>query len=300
MKPILKWVGGKTQILDALFEYFPTNLNSYHEIFLGGGSVLLYLLEKMKAGHITVSGDIYVYDKNKELIQMFVNIKNNHRELEQELNLLLNTYKNCEEDKGNRKPNSLEEAVASKESYYYWLRNRFNNMSDDEKISIKGSALFIFLNKTCFRGLYRIGPNGLNVPFGNYYNLISIITTEELSNMSQAIQNVNFMVMDYAEAMTRPTPGDFVYLDPPYVPEKKTSFVNYQSGGFKDDEHDRLFEKCHDLRERNVNFVISNSNTEKVLNAFSNYSINRIDCRRAINPKKPGSITQELIISRTN
>ena len=118
----------------------------------------------------------------------------------------------------------------SKESYYYWIRKKYNDMSDEERNSIIGSLIFIFLNKTCFRGVYRMGPNGFNVPFGNYMKLKTIISSDELKNMSNMIQNVHFRTSDFTDAITNIRNEDFVYMDPPYVPINNKSFVNYQSG----------------------------------------------------------------------
>tara|TARA_Y100000389_G_scaffold204949_2_gene261156 strand:+ start:2414 stop:3310 length:897 start_codon:yes stop_codon:yes gene_type:complete len=297
MKPIIKWVGGKTQILDHVFDKFPSSMNNYYEVFLGGGSVLFELLERCKSGEIQVSGNIYAYDKNPVLINMFINIKDNHFALLDAINHFLNIYSNCETDKGSRNPSTEEEAIISKESYYYWLRTKYNQMTHEEQISIQGSALFIFLNKTCFRGLYRVGPNGLNVPFGNYLKLNNIISIGDLTKMSNDIQNVNFGVADFGDVLNNCSEGDFIYVDPPYVPITKTSFVNYASGGFGENEHDRLFHILQNLNTHNIKFLMSNSNCEKVANAFLDYNISEIECRRAINSKKPDSTTSELLIS---
>ena len=296
MKPIVKWVGGKTQILNQVFNKFPDTMNNYHEIFLGGGSVLFELLRRKHENDIQVSGNIYAYDKNPVLIHMFLNIKNRSTELQDCLNNLLEKYISCETAKGNKKPNTEEEGLSSKESYYYWMRLRYNQMTPDEKNSVEGSALFIFINKTCFRGLYRMGPNGFNVPFGNYLKLTSIISDNDLYQMSQAIQQVNFIVSDFSDAISNVEEGDFVYHDPPYVPISKTSFVNYASGGFDDTEHAKLFNLLHNLNSRNIKFLMSNSDAQKVKDEFTDYNTVEIVCRRAINSKKPDSKVNELLI----
>lgn len=296
MKPIIKWVGGKTQILNQVFDKFPESMNNYHEIFLGGGSVLFELLRRRKAGTIQITGNICAYDKNPVLVHMFLNIKNRHTELQEKLNELLDSYIGCESSNGNKKPSTNEEGLSSKESYYYWMRAKYNQMTLEEQKGIEGSALFIFLNKTCFRGLYRMGPHGFNVPFGNYVKLTSIISDSDLSVMSEEIQVVNFSVSEFSEAISNVEDGDFVYLDPPYVPVSKTSFVNYQSGGFNNTEHDKLFASLHLLNEHGVKFLMSNSDAEKVKDEFSQYDVCEIECRRAINSKKPDSRTTELLV----
>ena len=131
-----------------------------------------------------------------------------------------------------------------------------------KKLVSSGSALFFFINKTCFRGLYRIGPNGYNVPFGNYKN-VKIIDPAHIHEISRITQNVNFVSCDFKESLQHVQARDFVYIDPPYVPISKKSFVNYVSGGFSDKDHTTLFDLTHNLRNLDANFVMSNSNTEK-------------------------------------
>ena len=146
-KPFLKWVGGKTQIINTILEIFPQDINNYYEPFLGGGSVLFGLLSLQKAGHIKINGNIKVYDLNQGLINVYQKIKNNPDELLLELESYKKTYNGLTGNTINRAPINIDEALTSKESYYYWLRNHFNN---EPKTTIKSAALFIFINKTCF------------------------------------------------------------------------------------------------------------------------------------------------------
>tara|TARA_Y100000389_G_C17461952_1_gene522426 strand:- start:711 stop:1610 length:900 start_codon:yes stop_codon:yes gene_type:complete len=296
MKPIIKWVGGKTQLLDDILALFPREINNYYEPFLGGGSILFGLLEKIDRNEIVVSGRINVSDKNSVLIHMFINIQNSHLELMEYLNNFLNKYTHCEHDNGTRYPINEDDAMLSRESYYYWLRKEYNEMSLDEKHSTYGSALFIFINKTCFRGLYRIGPNGLNVPFGNYHKFKNIISIQDLEEMHRKIQNVVFRVSDFETAIDIIIPNDFVYFDPPYVPINKKSFVSYHSGGFTDEDHGKLFEKIKEYDARGLKFILSNSNTKFVRDSFRNYNTLEIQARRSINSKNPESTTEELMI----
>ena len=292
-KPIIKWAGGKHKILEDLFLRFPPSFNNYHEIFLGGGSVLLSLLYRIQTRQIQMNGIIYAYDKNSVLIQMYKNIQLHPKTLIEHKTILFENYNNIDTMNGIRKP-SIETCTSSKESYYYWIRNKYNCMTDDEKHSCEGSAIFMFLNKTCFRGLYRIGPNGFNVPFGNYKN--PNISDDHIIIQSRAIQNVVFRCTSFTESLAAVQQGDFVYLDPPYVPISKTSFVGYLSGGFKEEEHTRLFELIKSLREKNVSFLMSNSNTDQVRDAFHGFETSIIDVRLEINSKKPGKKASEVII----
>ena len=169
-KPILKWVGGKTQILDTLIPDFPAEINNYREIFLGGGSVLLTLLSYVKNGIIKIQGNVYAYDLNEPLIYMYKNIQTRHTELYDKLQTIITEFNDCGNGEINRKPTNIEEAKIARENYYYWTRNKYNQLSLSDQKGTLGSAMFIFLNKTCFRGVFRVGPNGFNVPYGNYKN----------------------------------------------------------------------------------------------------------------------------------
>ncbi|KAJ1445226.1 S-adenosyl-L-methionine-dependent methyltransferase [Pelagophyceae sp. CCMP2097] len=297
MKPIIKWVGGKTQILNQVFEKFPKKINNYHETFLGGGSVLLELIRRVSVNEIQITGKIYAYDINSVLIHMFINIRDNPVILQNVLKNFTATYMSCVNQTGIKKKLTEAEGVSSKESYYYWMRLNYNKMTLVDKISVAGSALFIFLNKTCYRGLYRIGPNGLNSAFGNYMKLNLIITDIDLNKMSEAIQTVEFLVSDFNDSLKNVKITDFVYLDPPYVPISKTSsFVGYALGGFNDIDHTKLFNLIHNLNSRNIKFLLSNSDAQKVQNVFINYESIQIECRRVIDTKKSASKIKELLI----
>lgn len=291
MKPFLKWVGGKTQIIDNIINKFPNEIDNYHEIFLGGGSVLLKLLELQKNGLIIIKNKIYAYDINFDLINLYKNIQSNKDILYDIINNYMNEYNLCNGIIINRNPSNIEEAKTSKESYYYWLRKLYNNI---DKNTIECSALFIILNKLCFRGLYRIGPNGFNVPFGHYKTTPTIIEKNYLNNLSLLIKDVEFICSDFVDSILKIKENDFVYLDPPYVPEKSTSFVNYTEHSFNTNNHIKLFNMIKNIN--NIKFIMSNSNVELVKKSFENYTIEQIVCRRAINSKNPSSIAIEVII----
>ena len=124
----------------------------------------------------------------------------------------------------------------SKENYYYWIRSQYNLLNSEEKKSIIGSSMFIFLNKTCFRGVFRVGPRGFNVPYGHYNNP-EIINKEHLDKIHNLIQNVIFECSDFSNSLLNVQNGDYLYLDPPYAPEKETSFVGYTENGFNINNH---------------------------------------------------------------
>lgn len=299
-KPLLKWVGGKTQILEKIIGEFPTNIKNYHEIFIGGGSVLFALLYLIKSKTIQITGTINAYDLNSDLINMYKVVQSKPKKLFAKITSINNTYNEIEDDEEvkNKKPTTIEEGLSSKESYYYWIRKQYNTKSEKpltEKGKIKRAAMFIFLNKTCFRGLYRTGPNGFNVPYGNYKNP-TIIDKEHLMEISELIANVNFTNLDFSESVTQVQPGDFVYMDPPYAPENTTSFVGYTDGGFGIEAHTKLFDISKEFKKTNKYFIMSNADVKLVRDNFPGFKIESIDCKRAINSKNPGAKTKEVII----
>ncbi len=313
VKPIIKWVGGKTQILPKLEDKFikflkDKPLDKYYEIFLGGGAVLLGLLSWIKEGKIKVSESfkIKAYDINKALIYMYINIRDNPQEI-YDIALPLIQYFNSVDEK-------------SQEAYYYQLREYYNlnfgnfsqnEVSNDEmKMSPTASALFIFLNKTGFRGLYREGPKGYNVPFGHYKNP-EILNYEHLMEVSSLISKVEFYVSDFSESLgsiiqnsendlSEKEFSNLVYLDPPYVPLNSKSFTKYNESDFSLEKHKLLFEMCHKLP---IPFIMSNSDTQLVRDSFENedkykykYIVESIECKRSINSKNPGEKAMEVII----
>jgi DNA adenine methylase len=291
-KPILKWVGGKTQILDKLLQEFPTEINNYREIFLGGGSVLFALLYQVKTGAIQTHGKIYAYDANDSLISVYKNIQTNHAELYDKLQELINEMNQCGHGEINRKPANIQEAKSAKENYYYWIRNKYNQLTD--KKTTTASAMFIFLNKTCFRGVFRVGPNGFNVPYGHYNNP-EIVNKEHLDEIHELIQEVVFECCDFTKSLASVETNDFIYLDPPYAPEKETSFVGYTENGFSIESHQTLFNV---LNGTNVKWMLSNADVTLVRDNFTDekYKIESIVCKRSINSKNPDAKAKEVII----
>jgi len=281
IKPIVKWVGGKTQIIDKIMDEFPTEINDYYEPFLGGGSVLFALLSSIKKGGVKVNGTINAYDLNEPLIYMYKNIQSNYEELYNQIQELISEFNSCE----------------NKENYYYLTRIKYNQLND--KKGLLGSALFIFLNKTCFRGIYRMSKNGFNVPYGNYKNP-EIINIAHLKEVSELIQNVTFECYDFERPLNliknKNHPLDFIYIDPPYAPETKVSFVKYTEKGFTIDNHIQLFKLIHSLN--NIKIMMSNSDVPLIRDNFHNdtYKITYITCKRAIHSKTPNATAKEVII----
>jgi len=326
-KPFLKWVGGKTQIINNILEKFPKTMSNYHELFLGGGSVLLGLLSLVKQNKIIVTNTIYAYDVNQQLINLYSHIQKNKDELFNYIHLYITeyesiqrfnvnvdeppnkpenkksedykiwinsqNYKNYKKEK-ERKRYSESESKASKENYYYWIRNKYNKI---DKSTVECSALFMFLNKICFRGVFREGPNGFNVPFGNYKKTPTIISKTDLDYISDLIQNVKFICSDFKNSIKNINIGDFAYLDPPYAQSgEKYSFVGYVIDGFNLDNHIQLFREINILKEKNIKFTLSNAKVKLVTDNFKDCYCEEIIARRAINSKNPDEITTEVII----
>ena len=294
-KPFLKWVGGKTQIIEEVLNTVPAEMASYHEPFVGGGSVLLAVLSKQRTEEITITGGIHAYDINPHLISLYQTVKSDRwEELHHTIQAYIEEYDACKGTTVNRNPTTLAEARTSKESYYYWMRRQFNTLLP---VSLEHAALFVVVNKTCFRGMYREGPNGYNVPYGHYKTTPKMLTLEEWRNIHDLIKDVEFHRMGFQESLKRPQQGDFVYLDPPYVPLSATSFVGYVKDGFGMDNHQQLFQMIDDLHKKKTRFSMSNAKTDLVTGHFGKYTIKTLRCRRAINSKKPESTALEVLVS---
>jgi DNA adenine methylase len=227
---------------------------------------------------------------------LYNNIQKQPKRLYKRLIALITKFEGIpdESNERNLKPVNEVEANKNKESYYYWVRQQYNNMK--ERNSCDCSAMFIFLNKTCFRGVYRVGPNGFNVPYGNYNNP-SIIDKEHLMEISKLVQNVQFHHMDFAVALQRVVANDFVYMDPPYAPENEKSFVGYNADGFNMEQHLKLFNRCNEMKDNNIRLIMSNADVVLVRDKMSRFNITSIECKRSINSKNPGAKTNEVIIS---
>lgn len=296
-RPILKWVGGKGQIIDKLLKAIPKEMNDYHELFVGGGSFLVMVLWAKNKGFITIDGSINAYDLNEALISTYINIRDNKDELFEKVKELQKDFLECDaEGTVNRKPNNKQEAITSRESYYYWIRKEYNGQTD--KTSIDSSAYFIFLNKTGFRGMYREGPNGFNIPYGNYKNP-KLVEEDELNYISELIQHVNFHNSDFSESFKNVSnEKNFLYMDPPYAPENNKSFVGYTKDGFDIEQHKKLFDLTKCISEKNM-IMMSNSNVKLIHDNLSpdDFKYEVVSCRRAINSKDPSARTEEVIIT---
>lgn len=263
--PIVKWVGGKRQLMFELLENIPKSYNRYFEPFIGGGALFFELKPN----------NAYISDMNEELINLYQVVRDNVEEL----------------------ITDLQKHDISKE-YFMQIRNidrkkEYQNWSD-----VKKASRFIYLNRTCFNGMYRVNSKGeFNVPFGNYKNP-RIIDENNLINCSNLLQKTEIKNADFSEILNGVQSGDFVYFDPPYVPLNETSsFTSYTKDGFDIDMQFKLKEVCNELDSMGVKFMLSNSDTKFVNEVYENYNIKKVFASRQINanPNGRGKITEVLV-----
>jgi DNA adenine methylase len=274
-------------------------MNNYIEPFVGGGSVFLNLLVNKE---ITIKGKVIVNDSNKHLINLYNCIKNDVKRLIRNLEVIEKNYNDAPMVK--LKPREkitidlskpIEPMVEKGKIYvYYYYREKYNKEKLDEYLE---ASIFLFLNKTGFRGLYREGKNGFNVPFGNYKNP-SIYTKKQLLNINKLFneRKIEFYNDDFSKMINLINENDFVYIDPPYVPINEKSFVKYNNSGFDEKQHNNLVLFCKKLNDKKIKFVQSNSKCEFVKEKYKEFNLCEINCKRRINSKKPQSMELEYII----
>ncbi|MCR2043650.1 DNA adenine methylase [Anaerosalibacter massiliensis] len=288
-KPFVKWAGGKRQLIAVINESLPSELKEgkitrYIEPFVGGGAMLFYLSQNYKFDEIIIN------DLNLDLINIYITIKNDVNKLIEELRKL--SYEYFKLDNEDRK------------DYYSTIRSKFNNDGLDE---IKKSAYFIFLNRTCFNGLYRVNKKGqFNVPYGKYKKPL-ILDEDNLLNVSKLLQNVTIFNKDFEDMDTYIDENTFVYFDPPYRPLNKTSsFTSYNEYKFDDREQIRLANFYKKLSSRGAKLMLSNSDPKNVDSSddffdilYKENNIIRVGAKRNINSNanKRGKINELLILN---
>lgn len=291
VKPFLKWAGGKGQLLKEIEQYYPFEsgkITKYAEPFVGGGAVLFDILNKYDLE------EVYISDINAELINAYRVIRDNIDDLIEILFAMQNDF--------------IPLDTEHRKAYYLDKRNRFNELkvNGDEKINIEKAALMIFLNKTCFNGLYRVNKKGLfNVPIGSYKNPL-ICDENNLRAVSEKLQKVKIVCGDYKKSADFIDENTFVYFDPPYRPITDTaSFTAYTENLFNDEEQIELAKFVDEMNKKGAKIAVSNSdpknsNTEDDFfdNIYSSHKIKRVEATRMINcnSESRGKI-KELLIS---
>ena len=293
VKPFIKWVGGKSQLIEQLDAQLPADFDSledvtYIEPFVGGGAMLFYMLQ-----HYPNINHAIINDINPDLTTCYRTVRDNPKELIASLQDIENTYL------------SLNTEEARKE-FFMVVRNRYNEKNLDP---IENTTKFFFLNKTCFNGLYRVNKKGLfNVPFGRYSNP-TICNPETILKDSELLQRVEILNGDFEETFKYAQGNTLFYFDPPYRPLSDTSsFNNYAKEAFNDDAQIRLKKYCDRINDAGFKFMLSNSDCKSVNGEdnffdvlYAAYQIERVLASRSINsnPNKRGKLTEILVRNYT-
>jgi DNA adenine methylase len=291
-KPFLKWAGGKTQLISEIKKVLPKEIYEkkfvYVEPFVGSGAVLFWMLN-----NFTNIKKAIINDVNKDLITTYKVIASNPNELIKILYTLEKEY------------HKLEGNEDAKKEYYYQKRSLYNQRNQSEVIQ---SALFIFLNRTCFNGLYRVNQkNEFNVPIGKYKKP-TICDKENIIAVSKALQKVEIICGDFEKTIKYAGKNTLFYLDPPYKPISKTSsFTSYAAEDFDDEDQIRLKDFCIQLDKKGSYWILSNSDVreknkkERYFDKlYSNFTVKRVKARRSINanPQKRGELSEVLITNQ--
>lgn len=287
VKPFVKWAGGKSQLLNDIRAKYPEKIDKYCEPFVGGGAVLLDVLANCHPKEVLIN------DINAELANTYSQIKNSVDELIEMLSEMQETF--WAKNDNDRKV------------MYLAKRERFNDLkvNGDEQINLEKAALFIFLNKTCFNGLYRVNRKGLfNVPIGSYKKP-PICDAENLRLISGLLKNVQIKCGDYSKCADFIDENTFVYIDPPYRPLTATaSFTSYSEKEFGDKQQIELGEFVDEISAKGAKVLISNSDPKNSDESdsffddlYSSYTIMRVSAKRMINSKATGrGSVNELLI----
>jgi DNA adenine methylase len=291
-KPFLKWAGGKTQLISEIEKNLPHSVIdkkfTYIEPFVGSGAVLFWMLNEFDNLQKAIINDI-----NEDLINTYKTIQSTPKELISILEDLQKEY------------HSLENAKEKKSAYYYQKRDLFNSRKEEQVIH---SALFIFLNRSCFNGLYRVNrSNEFNVPIGNY-NRPTICDKVNILSVSKALQRVELLCGDFEQTIDYADSSTLFYFDPPYKPLNETSsFNSYAKEEFDDDEQIRLKKFCERLDMLGYSWILSNSDVKDgnasnnfFDNLYAEFAVKRVDAKRSINAnsEKRGFIKELLITNQ--
>lgn len=293
-KPFLKWAGGKTQLISEIEKVVPFQFKktkfTYIEPFVGSGAILFWMLNNFPNMEKAVINDI-----NEDLINAYKTIASKPKELISVLEIFQNEY------------HSLDLKEIEKKEYYYEKRELYNIRNAEKSTQ---AALFIFLNRTCFNGLYRVNKsNGYNVPMGSYKKP-TICDSENILAVSKVLQRVEILCGDYQKTIDFANQNTLYYFDPPYKPLSNTSsFNSYAKDEFNDEEQLRLRNFCTKLDLMGHHWILSNSDVNgKDMNnnffddLYSEFIIKRVDAKRSINanPEKRGKLTELLITNTLN
>ena len=270
MFPILKWAGGKTQILERIIENMPKQYNNYYEPFIGGASVLLGV-SPQKA---------FINDVNEQLINLYTQLQKSAESVIETVNKL--------------------DAMPCDKDFYYKIREKYNEKLINRYFDVECVAFLIWLNKHCFNGLYRVNRKGLfNVPFNGRTHGKSI-SEDNIKLIAEYLKNSNITItcLDFEKACAGIQQGDFVYFDSPYVPESLTAkFTNYTINGFSIKDHERLSYLFRRLDCIGAKIMLSNNDVPLVRELYAGYKIQAFDVKRMINRNADKRAGREVIVT---
>lgn len=275
--PFLKWVGGKRQLLPELTSRLPNSFNSYHEPFVGGGALFFHLA---LPSHLSrqlprLNSPVFLSDINTELISAYEVIRSEVESLIED----------------------LKQHIYQKD-YYYRIRDVDRAPEFQDWSAVKRASRLIYLNKTCFNGLYRVNSRGqFNVPFGRYKNP-RILDEDNLRACSKVLKSAVLRNANFIESTQECQSGDFVYLDPPYAPVSRTSdFTSYTRSGFGSDMQEVLMKTCADLDKRGVKFMLSNSDVPLIRELYQGFRIETVQASRAVNSDsaRRGKVSEVIV-----
>ena len=267
--PFVKWAGGKRQLIPQIRERMPEKYNDYYEPFVGGGAVIFDLLP----------ANALINDINKALINTYITICNEPDAFLKEVNRLDNDM--WEDGK----------------KYYYSIREHYNDKLMRSEYDVELAALFVFINKHCFNGLYRVNGKGLfNVPYNNSRRVS--VDEDVIIATSEYLRGVTIIDGDFEQACKNAKKGDFIFIDSPYAPLNPTSFESYTKEGFDIESHRRLARLYDELTERGCYCMLTNHNTELINGLYGNkgYTIDVVSVKRMINSDASNRVGEEVII----
>lgn len=268
--PVIKWAGGKRQLIPVLRNCIPRSYGNYYEPFFGGGALFFELLPQ----------NAIINDSNRQLMNMYRYISSSSEEIIKYLSFYQDTYNNLQTNE-------------EKTNFYYNMRGNFNSFVLKNISNIESASLFIFLNKAGYNGLYRVNKNGLfNVPSAHRTKL-NIYDADNIQAVSKLLQNCRINCGDFEDACRTVKLKDFVFFDSPYY----DTFDTYQAGGFSEADHLRLAKLFQNLSENGVYCLLTNNNCDFIKNLYKDYNIEVIPVKRMVNCDKNNRVGSEVIIT---
>ncbi len=266
--PFIKWAGGKRQLIPYILSKMPKKFNNYFEPFVGGGAIFFELSPK----HSIIN------DINKSLINAYIQIRDNHEDFLK----IIHAFD--------------EKIVNGKKEYFYQLRELYNDKIMKQEYDMELACLFVFLNKHCFNGLYRVNSKGLfNVPYNN--SLRNSCEIDNIKAVSISLKNVDIITGDFEKVCNQANKGDFVFIDSPYAPLNDNSFESYTKEGFDKESHERLAKSFKKMSDKGCYCMLTNHDTDFINNLYSDFKKDVINVKRLINSDANKRFGTEVIIT---